>query len=121
MTPASVEKLCDAHVGKVFTHESRDESIPNTRHQVAQPITSEDSSWSSGSKLGRKVREFAHRSHSALKAGAQLPESPNELVGDLGDPRDQVARLRQKIHERRLGPVISWVGALQQQLEDRVG
>ena len=95
--------------------------MPNTQPQVAQPIMSEDSSWSSGSKLGRKVRELAHRSHRALKAGTQLHESPNKIVDDPDDLRDQVVRLRQKIHERRLGPLISWIDALEHQLNDQLG
>ena len=61
--------------------------MSNTQLQVAQSITSEDSSWSSGSKLGRKVRELAHRSHRMLKAGTQLHESPNKIVDDPDDLR----------------------------------
>ena len=40
---------------------------------------------------------------------------------DLNELRSQVARLQQKIHDRRLGVLIPWVDALRRQLEDRLG
>jgi hypothetical protein len=39
----------------------------------------------------------------------------------LADLRNQLARLHQKIHERRLGVLIPWVDALRRQVEDRLG
>jgi hypothetical protein len=86
--------------------------------------TSQESTWSNADKLSRKVRELAHRSYSALKAGTQ-PYPQNQarsadILHDLLDLRDQVARLQQKIHARRLSAVIPWVDALRQQVEDRL-
>jgi hypothetical protein len=91
-----------------------------------RPIdVSEDSTWSSASKLGRKVRELAHRSFHAIKSApesaAQTQRRSSEVVQDLRDLCDQVARLQHKIHDRNLGPLIPWIDALRQQVEDRLG
>jgi len=40
---------------------------------------------------------------------------------DLLDLRDQLARLQQKIHTRKLSALIPWVDALKQQVDDRIG
>ena len=88
-------------------------------------MTSQDSTWSSASKLSRKVRELAHRSYHALKTDPQpvaLTEArSNEVLQDLRDLRDQVARLQHKIHERNLEALIPWVDALRRQVDDRLG
>jgi len=81
----------------------------------------QESTWSSASKISRKVRELAHRSYHAMKASRQ-PVRPastgqQEIAGDLRDLRDQVARLRQKIHARQLGALIPWVDALWKQVD----
>jgi hypothetical protein len=87
--------------------------------------TGEESTWSNAAKLSRKVRELAHRSYRALKAGAapDVPTqvSPDELAEELRDLRAQVARLHEKIHERRLQPLIPWVDRLRRQVEHRLG
>jgi hypothetical protein len=86
--------------------------------------TSEDSTWSNPAKLSRKVRELAHRSYHALKAApphAPAQARPEELAEDLGELRAQVARLQQKIHGRRLQPLIPWVDRLRRELEHRLG
>jgi hypothetical protein len=80
-----------------------------------------DSTWSNASKLSSKVRELAHRSHRALKGWTGSPVSPNDIGDDLRELSDQVARLRRKIHERRLEALIPWVDALQHQVDDRLG
>ena len=46
--------------------------------------------------------------------------SPKDVLQDLRDLRDQVARLQQKIHDRRLDALIPWVDALRQQVDDRL-
>jgi hypothetical protein len=82
---------------------------------------SQDSTWSNPAKLSRKVREPAHHSHRALKAGpppdAPAQARPEDLAEDLRDLR---AQLQQKIHERRLQPLIPWVDGLRRQLEHRL-
>jgi hypothetical protein len=94
------------------------------QHETPSGI-SEDSTWSSASKLGRKVRELAHRSFRAIKSSpesvAQTQRRSSEVVEDLRDLRGQVARLQHKIHDRKLGPLIPWIDALRQQVEDRLG
>jgi len=82
----------------------------------------QESTWSSASKISRKVRELAHRSYHAMKTRSQ-PVPPaltlqQEIADDHRDLRDQVARLRQKIHARRLGALIPWVDALWNQVDD---
>jgi hypothetical protein len=94
--------------------------MPNTQPHGSQDLVSEDSSWSSASKLGGKVRELAHRSYRALKAPAPQ-ESFNDIGDDYRDLRDQIARLHRKIHERRIGVLIPWIDALKRQVEDRFG
>jgi hypothetical protein len=87
--------------------------------------TANDSTWSSAPKLSRKVRELAHRSFRALKTASQADgqtQAPsNEILQDLRDLRDQVARLQHKIHERNLESLIPWVDALRHKVEDRLG
>ncbi len=84
-----------------------------------------DSTWSNASKLSRKVRELAHRSFHALKPGsdpvAQVRANSTDIVQDLRDLRDQLARLQHKIHARKLSALIPWVDALKQQVDDRLG
>jgi hypothetical protein len=86
--------------------------------------TTDGSTWSNAAKLSRKVRELAHRSYHALKAGTQ-PDPQNQagstdIIHDLRELDDQVARLQQKIHARRLQALIPWVDALKQQVHDRL-
>jgi len=84
----------------------------------------QESTWSSASKISRKVRELAHRSYDAIKTARQpVPAAPGrheEIARDLRDLHDQVARLRQKIHARRLEPLIPWVDALFKQVADQL-
>jgi hypothetical protein len=98
--------------------------MTETHPQALQENENQDSSWSSASNLSRKVRELAHRSHRALRAGKQpdgmARAGAGDLVEDLGDLRDQVARLQDKIHRRRLQHLIPWVDALSKQVEDRL-
>jgi hypothetical protein len=98
--------------------------MKNTQTQESHEDTSQDSSWSSAAKLSRKVRELALRSYCALKRGTQ-PDPQNQagsthIIDDLGNLHDQVARLQQKIHARRLAALIPWVDALKQQIHDRL-
>jgi hypothetical protein len=99
--------------------------MTNTQPQELHEDAAQDSTWSNAPTLSRKVRELAHRSYLALKAGTppnSLTKAGSEdIVDDLRDLRDQVARLQQKIHARRLGALIPWVDALSQQVEDRLG
>ena len=93
--------------------------------QETPETTDLDSTWSNAPKLSRKVRELAHRSFHALKTdstpGARpRPPSP-DIVQDLRNLRDQLARLQQKIHARNLGALIPWIDALKQQVDDRLG
>ncbi len=84
-----------------------------------------ESTWSNPAKIGRKVRELAHRSHQFLSAGAR----PHVPVGQPGESQrenpaellQQVDRLQRTIHARRLGVLTSWVDALRRRLEERVG
>jgi hypothetical protein len=99
--------------------------MTSIRLEASPEGTRKDSTWSNPAKLSRKVRELAHRSYRALKAGPQ-PEAPaqtrpEELAEDLRDLCAQVARLQQKIHERRLQPLIPWVDGLRRQVEHRLG
>jgi len=98
--------------------------MKNTQPQESHDDTNDGSTWSNAAKLSRKVRELAHRSSRALKAGTQ-PDPQNQagsthILHDLRDLDDQVARLQQKIHARRLGGLIPWVDALRQQVHDRL-
>ena len=99
--------------------------MPNTQPEEWHDDTSDDSTWSNAPKLSRKVRELAHRSYRMLKSGKQSdapsPASPGDIAEDLRDLRDQVARLQQKIHARRLEGLVPWVDALRRQVEDRLG
>jgi hypothetical protein len=85
----------------------------------------QDSSWSSASKPSRKVRELAHRSFHALNSiahpVAQTEARSKELLHELRDLRDQVARLQHIIHARKLDSLIPWVDALRQQVDNRLG
>jgi len=85
----------------------------------------EGSTRSNAPKLSRKVRELAHRSYLALKAGTQTDiqaqADSKDIFLDLRDLRDQIARLQQKIHARRLRSLIPWVDALGQLVDDRLG
>jgi hypothetical protein len=89
------------------------------------PNAGEDSTWSSAPKLSRKVRELALRSYRAVHCEPRLDgpknASPEDAEQDLADLRNQLARLQQKIHARRLGVLIPWVDALRRQVEDRLG
>jgi hypothetical protein len=98
-----------------------------TRIRFEDPAegTSQDSTWSNLAKLSRKVRELAHRSYRALKSSTppDVPAQarPEDLAEDLRDLRAQVARLQQKIYERRLQSLIPWVDGLRRQVEHRLG
>jgi hypothetical protein len=87
--------------------------------------TETDSTWSSASKLSRKVRELAHGSYHVLKSAseplAHTETVSSEVLQDLRDLRDQVARLQLKIHARNLGSLIPWVDALRRQVDTRIG
>ena len=52
--------------------------MANTQPQGSQEVASEDSTWSSASKLSGKVRELAHRSHRALKAWTLSRDNPDD-------------------------------------------
>jgi hypothetical protein len=97
----------------------------NTRHQDSHHDRNEESSWSSASKLSRKVRELAHRSYHALHPSAGVGSATHagqaDIAEDLQDLCDQVARLQEKIHSRGLGALIPWVDALRRQVEDGLG
>jgi hypothetical protein len=95
--------------------------MTDTKSKERREEPGQDSTWSSPSKLSRKVRELAHRSHRVLHAYPVLPENPAHIGDDLRDLRQQVARLRQKIHERQLAGLISWVDALDQQVNHAPG
>ena len=84
----------------------------------------EESSWSSASKLSRKVRELAHWSFHAIRSSSQpiadtQPEA-KYVVQDLRDLGRQVARLHQKIHARKIDSLIPWVDALKRQVDIRL-
>ena len=89
------------------------------------PDAGQDSTWSSAPKLSRKVRELALRSYRAVHCEPRPDRlknaGPEDAEQDLADLRNQLARLQQKIHERRLGVLIPWVDALRRQVEDRLG
>ena len=84
-----------------------------------------DSTWSNAPKLSRKVRELAHRSFHALKTGsdplARTQAGSTDILQDLRDLRDQLAKLQHKIHARKLEALIPWIDALTQQVDDRLG
>jgi hypothetical protein len=94
------------------------------RFRDVSEAASQDSTWSNAAKLSRKVRELAGRSYRALKAGprreAPAPTGPQDRGEDLRDLRAQVARLQQKIHERRFQTLIPWVDALRRKVDDRL-
>jgi hypothetical protein len=98
--------------------------MQNTQPQESHDDASQESSWSSAAKLSRKVRELAQRSSRAIKAGAPLdPQNQarsTDNIHELRDLDDQVGRLQQKIHTRRLGGLIPWVDALRQRVRDRL-
>jgi hypothetical protein len=85
---------------------------------------SQDSTWSNPAKLSRKVRELAHRSYWLLQAhtppDALAQARPEEIAEDVRDLRAQGARLRHRIHQRRLLALIPWVDALENQVDDRL-
>ncbi len=93
--------------------------------QEKPETTDGDSTWSSAPKLSRKVRELAHRSYHALKTSphpvARSQAASSDVLDDLRNLRDHVARLQQKIHTRNLEPLIPWVDALKRQIDDRLG
>jgi hypothetical protein len=99
--------------------------MTNTQSEELHDDTNPDSTWSNASKLSRKVRELSLRSYRVLRPGkppdAPTRPGPEDIAEDLRDLRDQVARLQQKIHARRLGILVPWVDALRQQVEDRLG
>jgi hypothetical protein len=99
--------------------------MATAERQHAPESTEHDSTWSNAPKLSRKVRELAHRSFHALKPGsdpvARTPAGPTDILEDLRDLRDQLARLQHKIHARKLVALIPWVDALKQQVDDRLG
>jgi hypothetical protein len=82
----------------------------------------QESTWSNPAKISRKVRELAHQSHRALKTVARphvlAPKEFQDRPVDLYELRNQVARLQQTIHARRLGVLVPWVDALRQRIED---
>ncbi len=84
----------------------------------------DESSWSHASKISRKVRELAYRTHMALTTAAQRSRQARagseDIETDLRDLRDQVVRLQQKIHIQRLGVLVPWVDALRRQVESRL-
>jgi hypothetical protein len=98
-----------------------------TRFDTSEPPPSagQDSTWSSAPKLSRKVRELALRSYRAVHSKPRLDGArnagPEDVVEDLADLRNQLARLQRKIHERRLGVLIPWVDSLRRQVEERLG
>jgi hypothetical protein len=93
--------------------------------QNTPEIADTDSTWSNAPKLSRKVRELAHRSYHALKApsppAAQTGPISKEVLQDLRDLCDQIARLQHKIHTRNLSALIPWVDALRRQVDVRLG
>ncbi len=92
--------------------------MEDRQSQNVPETVKDESSWSSPVKISRKVRELAQRSHSALRSGAVYAARHPDIHGDdLGDLHAQVARLQQKIHERRLQALIPWVDALRRELE----
>jgi hypothetical protein len=96
-------------------------AVTDKRSRDANDIASQESTWSSASRLSRKVRELAHRSHRALKTGTIGREAHQPIDEDLRDLREQVRRLQRKIHERRLAALISWIDALRQKVETGLG
>jgi hypothetical protein len=88
-------------------------------------VTDLDSSWGSASKLSRKVRDLAQRSFRAIKTGspslAENQAESKDVLEDLRELLDDVARLHQKIHARELDGLIPWVDALREQVENRLG
>jgi hypothetical protein len=99
--------------------------MTSTLPQEKPETTDGDSTWSNAPKLSRKVRELAHRSYHALKSGpqpvAQSPAASCDVLDDLRNLRDQVARLQRKIYARDLEPLMPWVDALKRQINDRLG
>jgi hypothetical protein len=99
--------------------------MTNSQTENSPDDTILDSTWSSAPKLSRKVRELAHRSFQLLKGGGEPFETiqarcATDVVPDLCDLRDQLARLQKKIHDRNLEALIPWVDALRQQVDDRL-
>ena len=81
-----------------------------------------DSSWSSASKLSRKVRELAHQSFLAIHSGSQpVADTQARSKDDLQDLHDQVAWLQHKIHARKLDLLIPWVDALRREIDNGLG
>jgi hypothetical protein len=91
---------------------------------MPQPLSVE-SSWSSATKLSRKVRELAHRSFLAIHSGRQQVdknyERSKDILDDLRELNEQIAWLQHKIHARKLDSLIPWVDALKRQVDDRLG
>jgi hypothetical protein len=106
---------------RVICSKYGEHTVTNPRSRDEDDIAGQESTWSSASKLSRKVRELAHRSHQALKRGTIGHEAHQPIDEDLRDLREQVRRLQRKIHERRLAALISWIDALQQMVETGLG
>jgi hypothetical protein len=83
-----------------------------------------DSTWSNASKLSRKVRELAYRANRVLEDANKPKEASRPLAADspeeVRDLRAQVARLQQKIHERRLRPLIPWIDSPRKKIENQL-
>jgi hypothetical protein len=94
--------------------------MKSTEGQKMQGDAGQESSWSGAAKLGRKIRELAYRSNRALKEDSHTPVDSPSGVRDLDDLNDQITRLKQKIHDRRLEGLIPWVDALKRQVDDRL-
>ncbi len=86
--------------------------------------TSTDSSWSSATKLSRKVRELAQRSHHALQTSTPLEDRAqprhDNPAEDLRDLRNQIAQLQSRIVARRLTALVPWVDALRRRVDARL-
>jgi hypothetical protein len=70
----------------------------NAQTQNWPAATSSDSTWSAAGKLSRKVGEWAHRSYQFLttrsRTDAPVQASPEDVVRDYRDLRDQIAGLQ---------------------------
>jgi hypothetical protein len=107
------------------TAQGGDESMTDARLPGEGRGSGQDSTWSNPEKLSRKIRELASRSHRALREASRpvLAAHRSHTVeqDDLRDLREQVARLQEKVHQLRLGPLIPWVDALRKRVEEQFG